>query len=570
MHGQIYYEGAAQPQNMQHAHPFYNVHGAQGMRVDHSANLLANFNRDHENRRRRRRNGQGPPPNPPPPPPVLPEPAYTHNAPLPQPPPAEHDYDHFNAQFHQHIQNLQNEDEQTENQRSHQVREEMLQRQAQEAHRQQQLQQQLLQRRAEEAQQQQQLQQQLLLQRQAEEAQRQQQLQQQLLQRQAQEAYLLQQHQQQLLQRQAQLEEAEHQQQLQEQSLQRQAQEAQQLQQQLLQREREEAQQLLQRQAQETQQQQQLQQQLLQREAAEAHHQQQQHDEELRLRTEEDQRDRRNVAQQAAQRAVARAERRRQQDEHLEEAQEEARITQEHHEQDQERRRTQQEEHRQLVEAEDEHRAQAPILPIPLGGRPYAEPVALNSLGPLNIVCSHCHALHFMSEKLSNSSLINPRFGTCCLQGQVSIPPFKEWPADLKAVYAMPGFLKHGRQYNSAVSFTSLGVKLDERALNNSGPRAFSIHGELHHLQGSLLPQEGNQPVYAQLFIYDSQEATDIRANRNPNLDPNILRELHDILFRYHPWAQICKHAYQIMSEKPPEEHANVHARIHFQEGTDG
>ncbi|KAJ8581283.1 hypothetical protein M405DRAFT_938355 [Rhizopogon salebrosus TDB-379] len=134
----------------------------------------------------------------------------------------------------------------------------------------------------------------------------------------------------------------------------------------------------------------------------------------------------------------------------------------------------------------------------------------------------------------------------------------------------MPGFLKHGRQYNSAVSFTSLGVKLDECALNNSGPRAFSIHGELHHLQGSLLPQEGNQPVYAQLFIYDSQEATNIRANRNPNLDPNILRELHDILFRYHPWAQICKHAYQIMCEKPPEEHANVHARIHFQEGTDG
>ncbi|KAI5992426.1 hypothetical protein EDD15DRAFT_2368153 [Pisolithus albus] len=41
---------------------------------------------------------------------------------------------------------------------------------------------------------------------------------------------------------------------------------------------------------------------------------------------------------------------------------------------------------------------------FPPGGRPYAEPVQPHSLGPMNIQCPNCHALHFMAERLSNSS----------------------------------------------------------------------------------------------------------------------------------------------------------------------
>jgi hypothetical protein len=117
-----------------------------------------------------------------------------------------------------------------------------------------------------------------------------------------------------------------------------------------------------------------------------------------------------------------------------------------------------------------------------------------------------------------------------------------------------------------------VGVNIEDRALQGSGPNAFRIHGSLHHLMGSLLPPEGVQPSYAQLYIYDSAEATDIRATRpgNEGLDRVILRSLHDMLYRNHLYAPLYKQAYQVMREKAPEEQTDVRARIHFRQGTDG
>jgi len=57
-------------------------------------------------------------------------------------------------------------------------------------------------------------------------------------------------------------------------------------------------------------------------------------------------------------------------------------------------------------------------------------------------------------------------------------------------------------------------------------PYAFKINGELHHLSGALLPVEGQQPAYAQLYVHDPMEALNIRGNRNENLLPQIMTEL--------------------------------------------
>ncbi|KAG2063940.1 hypothetical protein BDR04DRAFT_1163159, partial [Suillus decipiens] len=183
--------------------------------------------------------------------------------------------------------------------------------------------------------------------------------------------------------------------------------------------------------------------------------------------------------------------------------------SEEQHADDEERRRTQQQELRQQREAEDDQHINQ-VIPIPDGARPYTEPITRHTLGPLNVECPKCHALHFACERLSNSSLRNPRFGMCCLQGQVSLPPFPAWPPELERAYADRTFVSKIRQYNSALAFTSVGVNIEDRALQRSGPNAFRIHGSLHHLMGSLLPPEGVQPSYAQLYIYDSEEATNI------------------------------------------------------------
>ncbi|KAG2055672.1 hypothetical protein BDR06DRAFT_845562, partial [Suillus hirtellus] len=190
----------------------------------------------------------------------------------------------------------------------------------------------------------------------------------------------------------------------------------------------------------------------------------------------------------------------------------------------------------------------------------------------LNVECPNCHALHFACERLIKSSAQNPCFGTCCLEGKVDLPPFPAWPLELQQAYRDRDFVSKIRQYNSALAFTSVGVTIEDRALQGSGPNAFRIHGALHHLMGSLIAPQGVQPSYAQIYIYNPEQATDIRANQpgNENLDRRILRELHDMLYRSHPYVALYKQAHQVMREKPPEQHTEVHAHIHFQQGTDG
>lgn len=50
-----------------------------------------------------------------------------------------------------------------------------------------------------------------------------------------------------------------------------------------------------------------------------------------------------------------------------------------------------------------------------------------------------------------------------------------------------------------------MGGKID-RSINVGGaPPIFKINGQNFHLIGSLLPLEGNQPKFAQLYIHDTQ-----------------------------------------------------------------
>ncbi|KIK29367.1 hypothetical protein PISMIDRAFT_37058, partial [Pisolithus microcarpus 441] len=187
----------------------------------------------------------------------------------------------------------------------------------------------------------------------------------------------------------------------------------------------------------------------------------------------------------------------------------------------------------------------------------------------MNIQCPNCHALHFMAERLSNSSNARPHFGMCCLQGQVSLPPIRRWPPGLQAHFEDPRFREKIRQYNAALAFTSLGVNAEPQTVQGSGPMSFHVHGALHHLIGALLPEAEGEPSYAQLYIYDPQEATERRTRRNPQLDPAIMLSLHTILMENHPYAPLYKQAHDIMREKPPGEHTDMRVCLTLQQGTD-
>ncbi|KAG5323722.1 hypothetical protein C0989_011959, partial [Termitomyces sp. Mn162] len=59
-----------------------------------------------------------------------------------------------------------------------------------------------------------------------------------------------------------------------------------------------------------------------------------------------------------------------------------------------------------------------PIQPIPRGRQPYLIEYPPHYLGSMTVICPHCQALHFDAEKLTKSTIYNPKFGMCCLQGQ--------------------------------------------------------------------------------------------------------------------------------------------------------
>ena len=79
-----------------------------------------------------------------------------------------------------------------------------------------------------------------------------------------------------------------------------------------------------------------------------------------------------------------------------------------HHHKNQLRREEEAEQHREEQANQRTHNAENnPPQALPKGWRPYHEPQGgpeCHYLGPMNVECNHCHALHFESEKLSSST----------------------------------------------------------------------------------------------------------------------------------------------------------------------
>ena len=131
-------------------------------------------------------------------------------------------------------------------------------------------------------------------------------------------------------------------------------------------------------------------------------------------------------------------------------------------------------------------------------------------------------------------------------------------------------FREHIRKYNNALAMTSLGCNVDERVNHNgAGPYVFKVHGKLSHKAGSLLPNDGATPLYAQLYIYDGGEALDYRMahTANRDLDRGTMQILQDTLHNHHPGVQLYKQALELTSNMPPEHQCKI--ALCFDEQTD-
>ncbi|XP_025665010.1 uncharacterized protein [Arachis hypogaea] len=132
-------------------------------------------------------------------------------------------------------------------------------------------------------------------------------------------------------------------------------------------------------------------------------------------------------------------------------------------------------------------------------------------VGDPNYECSICGACFWLLERVERDSTVNrPIFTVCCSKGKIQLP-YLQKSSDLlydlinghdsKSLY----FQKNIRSYNSMFAFTSLGSKVLDSVNDERGPPQFIISGQNYHRIGSLLPDAGEKPKFAQLYVYDTQ-----------------------------------------------------------------
>ncbi|CAG8593178.1 641_t:CDS:2, partial [Cetraspora pellucida] len=199
-----------------------------------------------------------------------------------------------------------------------------------------------------------------------------------------------------------------------------------------------------------------------------------------------------------------------------------------------------------------------------------------HDLGHIDSVCIYCGALHWLDERLSASSVTNPKFGKCCKQGKVILPTLRDPPPLLQQLFKgqdqqSKEFHSNIRQYNAAHAFTLLDVTINKSVLNGRAPYCFRIHGELHHLSGYLLPNSALHADYAQLYIHDPDFAHQIRMGRNNNLCAQTMWKIQQILQENYLFYPKYLQAHEILSRAHDDgaSETDLSVYLHFNTTTD-
>ena len=122
-------------------------------------------------------------------------------------------------------------------------------------------------------------------------------------------------------------------------------------------------------------------------------------------------------------------------------------------------------------------------------------------------------------------------------------------------------FMKNIRQYNCLFSFTSMGANIDRSMNDGRGPPVFKICGQIHHRIGSLLPPDGGDPKFIQLYVYDTTNEVQNRIQslsrddgRDTDLDPITVHSLMSMLDNHNPFARRFRMARDRLADHSEEE----------------
>ena len=190
-----------------------------------------------------------------------------------------------------------------------------------------------------------------------------------------------------------------------------------------------------------------------------------------------------------------------------------------------------------------------------------------SDFGRMSVICNHCRGLHWLEERITSypSTKRNPMFNTCCNQGDVILPFMQQLPPLLHSLYnddtsLARHFRTHIRKYNSALAFASFKYQTDQRV--RGGLQCFQIHGALYHLAGPLQPAANVRPQFAQVFLYDPEDAIEQLRIRpgghalSEAIEIVLFQQLLEMLHNCNPFIAI----YRTVHERMQEAIANVPA----------
>ncbi|XP_047144728.1 uncharacterized protein LOC124818215 [Hydra vulgaris] len=165
-----------------------------------------------------------------------------------------------------------------------------------------------------------------------------------------------------------------------------------------------------------------------------------------------------------------------------------------------------------------------------------------NYLGEMNHNCQYCGAKNFLNET----------HFLCCHSGKVVLPPLSPYPPlmfDLMTGNHVDralnqNFFKHIQNYNACLSFASFIATIDPPS--NRGPPCFRISGQIMHRIGNLRHQQGDPPVYCQLYVYDPNTALNFRMEQNDCCIRELMELLQTIINQENPYALAFKNMAEV------------------------
>lgn len=164
-----------------------------------------------------------------------------------------------------------------------------------------------------------------------------------------------------------------------------------------------------------------------------------------------------------------------------------------------------------------------------------------HQLPPMSVECDKCSALRYRGEPL----------GLCCSRGKVRLDLPPNLPEALHSMITGDAlFRKNIRKYNQAFAFTSLGCAVDQRLANQrEGVYTFRVNGQVHHRIGSVLPNHGEAPKFAQIYFYERDFQVQRRGQVMPGLDEKNVTLLTEMLSAINPYVALYKQAREVESD---------------------